>query len=262
MDESALERAKAGDRQALEELLEEVAPLVYRFGSRMCRHEADAEDVVQDTLLSIASHLNEFEGRSSLSSWVFALARTACARKRRGLKHRPHLPEEAAGERAADGLGPDTALEQRELRAQLEAALDALSYEHREVLLLRDVEGLTAPEVAAALGTSVDAVKSRLHRARSAFRDAFDPAAASPTRRRTKWPDVVAAFSSKLEEDLEPCDCEQLAADLASCVDCEAASAALQSALGACRSVEQGPVPPEVRERVRAALEGLARKPS
>ncbi len=262
MDESALARAKAGDREALEELLAEVAPLVYRFGSRMCRHEADAEDVVQDTLLSIASHLDDFEGRSSLSSWVFALARTACARKRRGLKHRPHLPEEAAGERPSEAGGPEAELENRELRAKLEAALASLSDEHREVLLLRDVEGMTAPEVAAALGTSVDAVKSRLHRARAALREAFAPTGAKAIRRGASCPDVVAALSNKLEHELEPCDCEALEAHLASCVDCGTASATLRSALGACRSVAKGPVPPEVQERVRAALEVLSRKPS
>src|SRR5690606_3525868 len=91
-------RAKTGDRQALETVLAQVAPAVHRFGLRMCRNVHDAEDVLQDTLLNIAKHLGEFEGRSSLSSWVFALTRSACARKRRGLKNQPpasdtHLSE-------------------------------------------------------------------------------------------------------------------------------------------------------------------------
>src|SRR6476661_1520808 len=65
----------------------------------MCKDTHDADDVLQDTLLSIATHLPEFEGRSSLVSWVFALTRNACARRRRGLKNRPPVSEDAAPER-------------------------------------------------------------------------------------------------------------------------------------------------------------------
>src|SRR5512139_2295083 len=88
MDERVA-RAQRGDVVALEELLAEVAPTVLRFARRMCRSDADADDVLQDTLLAAATHLGEFEGRSSLSSWLFALARSACSRKRRGLANQP-----------------------------------------------------------------------------------------------------------------------------------------------------------------------------
>src|SRR5579885_812703 len=89
-----LERARQGDTAALEELLAGLAPSIRRFGIRMCKDPALADDVLQDTLLNIAVHIPEFEGRSSLSSWVFALTRSACARKRRGLKNQPHLSDE------------------------------------------------------------------------------------------------------------------------------------------------------------------------
>jgi RNA polymerase sigma-70 factor (ECF subfamily) len=169
MEATLIERARGGDRAALEQLLAQIAPLVHRFGLRMCRHAADAEDVLQDTLLSVADHLPEYQGRSSLASWVFTLARTACARRRRGAKNQPHLPEEAIGRDPAalspERTSPEQAASRQELRAALEQALGALSDEQREVLLLRDMEGLSAPEVADALGLSVEAVKSRLHRA-------------------------------------------------------------------------------------------------
>ena len=84
MIDPLVERARSGDAKALEELLASVAPAVERFGLRMCRNPDDADDVLQDTLLTIATHLGDFEGRSSLLSWVFTLARTACARRRRG----------------------------------------------------------------------------------------------------------------------------------------------------------------------------------
>src|SRR6188768_4096989 len=79
-------RARQGDREALEAVLAAVAPSIHRFGLRMCKNVHDAEDVLQDTLINVAKHISDFEGRSSLSSWVFALTRSACARKRRGLK--------------------------------------------------------------------------------------------------------------------------------------------------------------------------------
>jgi RNA polymerase sigma-70 factor (ECF subfamily) len=168
-------RAKQGDKAALAALLSQVAPSVHRFGLRMCRSESDADDVLQDTLLSVATHLEGFEGRSAFSSWVFALARSACARRRRGLKNRPPVEHDASGDADELASSPEQDVEQQELSASLTKALSTLSEEHREVLVLRDMEGLTAPEAAAALGISVDALKSRLHRARAALRSALKP---------------------------------------------------------------------------------------
>jgi RNA polymerase sigma-70 factor, ECF subfamily len=145
MDESLVARAQAGDRAALARLLEEVAPLVHRFGLRMCRHAADAEDVLQDTLLAVASHLGEFRGQASLSSWVFTLARTACARRRRGLKNQPHLPEDAARDAIAAEHDPAQTAEQRELSRAVDEALSTLSEEHREVLLSATWRGSLRP---------------------------------------------------------------------------------------------------------------------
>lgn len=259
MDPALLAAAKNGDRAALAQLLEELAPLVHRFGLRMCRHEADAEDVLQDTLLSIADHLNEFEGRASLTSWVFLLARTACARRRRGLKNRPHLPEEAAADRAShERDSPEAAAGRGELRAQLERALAALSDEQREVLLLRDMEGLSAIEVADALALSVEAVKSRLHRARASLRAAFaalEPAA--PRQPGPGCPDVLAAFSQKLEGELASDDCASMEKHLEGCPACSEACSDLRQALWACRARASDEVPPKVRARIREAVERL-----
>ena len=97
--EQMVRRARAGDREALEAVLEGVAPSVHRFALRMCKNVHDAEDVLQDTLILIAEHLPNFEARSSLSSWAFSLTRSACARRHRGFKNRPpagdaHLADE------------------------------------------------------------------------------------------------------------------------------------------------------------------------
>jgi RNA polymerase sigma-70 factor (ECF subfamily) len=158
-----LARARAGDRAAMESLLATVAPTIRRFAMRMCKNEADADDTLQDALLAIATELAGYEGRSTFSSWAFAVARSACMRRRRGLKNKP-------AEELGDYESIESSPEDQAAASEVARALEELPAEHRDVLLLRDVEGMTAPEAAKVLGVSVDALKSRLHRARIALR--------------------------------------------------------------------------------------------
>jgi RNA polymerase sigma-70 factor (ECF subfamily) len=248
-------RARQGDREALEAVLAAVAPSVHRFGLRMCKNAHDAEDVLQDTLLNIAKHLADFEGRSSLSSWVFALTRSACARKRRGLKNQPPVPDEHVAETQDLAPSPEARAANQQLASALSKALDGLSDDHREVILLRDVEGLSAPEAASAIGISVDALKSRLHRAREALRTALSPLL-EPARAQVPsgCPDVVALWSQKAEGDLSAGDCAAMEKHLASCPACGAACDALKRTLFACQRVSAGPVPPEIQAQVKAAI--------
>ncbi len=247
--------AQSGDRKALEAVLASVAPSIHRFGLRMCKNEHDADDVLQDTLISVARHLGEFEGRSSLTSWVFMLAKTACTRRRRGLKNRPHDGDDRLVEEADDLPSPEARYADQELGEALKRALDALVEDHREVILLRDIEGLTATETASALGISVDAVKSRLHRAREALRSELRPLMepSRPTPSET-CPDVVAMWSRKLEGDLSQSDCSAMEKHIVTCPSCSAACDTLKRALLACRRVNEAAVPPEVQARVRDAM--------
>jgi RNA polymerase sigma-70 factor (ECF subfamily) len=214
---------------------------------RMCRNPHDADDVLQDTLLSIATHLPEFEGRSSLQSWVFALTRSACARRQRGLKNQPPVPDV---EHPDESPSPEARAASRELSTALTRALDALPEDQREVILLRDVEGLTAPEAAMAIGIKVDALKSRLHRARSALRASLAPLLDSPST----CPDVAAQWSRHLEGDLSATDCATMEKHVATCPSCATACDSLKQALVACRRAAGEPVPPEVQARVKAAV--------
>jgi RNA polymerase sigma-70 factor, ECF subfamily len=260
----ALERAKRGDRAAVEQLLTELAPRVYRFGLRLCGNPHDADDVLQDTLVNVTQHLGEFEGRSSLSSWVFALARSACARRRRGLKNAAPCAEDAAPELSHAGPTPEAQAAGNELLAAFSRALDALPPESREALLLRDVEGLSAADAADALGVSVDALKSRLHRARAALREALRPllepdSAPAPAG----CPDIMALWSRRLEGELSQNDCARMEAHLRGCASCGAACDALKRALVVCQNVATTEVPPEVQARVKAAVEAVsATRPS
>ena len=255
MDDALLERARGGDATAMETLLSEVTPSVERFVRRMCPG-SDADDVLQETLLSLATHLPSFEGRSALTSWVFTLTRTACSRQRRGLKNRPHETDEAVALMPDRSPDPEQRATDEELSQSLARALASLAPEHREVILLRDIEGLTAPEAAASLDISVDALKSRLHRARGALREAlrpvFERAAPPPSPR---CPDVMALWSKRLEGDLSPDDCAAMEKHLEGCSSCGAACVALKRALWVCQRSRTPEVSPEARAQVKRAVE-------
>lgn len=255
MPDSTLDRARRGDTAALEELLAQQAPAIYRFSLRMCRNAADAEDTLQDTLLAIAGHIGEFAGRSSLSSWVFALTRSACVRRRRGLKNRPAQSIDDASQLRSARPSPEEHASQSELTAALTAALDQLPEAYREVLLLRDVEGLSASEAAEALEVSVDALKSRLHRARQALREALQPILeAQEPRPGPACPDIVEAWSRKLEDELSSNDCAAMEKHILSCPACGAACSALKRSLSACQRIGAEEVPPALQAQVKVAM--------
>ena len=256
-------RAREGDREALEALLVTIAPSIHRFGMRMCKNVHDTEDVLQDTLINVAKHLGDFEGRSSLSSWVFALTRNACARKRRGLKNQPPVSDEHLADAHDLAPSPEARAADHELASALSSALADLSDDYREVILLRDVEGLSAPEAAEALGISVAAVKSRLHRAREALRSALRPLLEPALARgSTGCPDVVALWSRKLEGDLSLGDCSAMEKHLAGCPACGATCDALKQALLACQRVRTEEIPSEIQARVKAAVRAWSRSKS
>lgn len=255
MDASLVERARGGDREAMESLLSSVAPSIRRFALRMCRNDADADDVLQDALLSIAQHLDGYEGRSSVSSWAFAVTRSACSRKRRGKKNAPAEGDEALQGQATDEPGPEDSAASTQMAEVVTRALEGLPDDYREVLLLRDAEGLTAPEAALALGVSVDALKSRLHRARAALREALRPVLeADAPPQKASCPDVIRALSTKLEDDLDPNACAEMEKHVMSCAACGRACDALKDALRACRTSPTPVLTPEVARSVKTAL--------
>ncbi len=263
-DDQLLNALHAGDDQAISLLLERYAPAVYRFGAKMCRDPEDAKDIVQDTLLAAARGLHEFRGGASLSTWLFTIARSFCIKKRRRRVGEPADMVSLEGDDAraimAPAAAPDEAAGDREIGQALDAAIAALEPMYREVLVLRDIEGLTAPEVATVLGVSIDAVKSRLHRARMAVRDRLAPLLIpSQPPASAGCPDLVPVLSQYLEGDIGPDQCAAMEKHVAGCARCQARCDSLRSTLALCRrSAQGGSVPPEVQEAVRQALRNRA----
>ena len=154
---------------------------------------------------------------------------------------------------------PERDLEQRDLEGALRHALLALPAAQREALILRDIEGLPAREVAKILRVQERAVKSRLHRARAAMRDALAPhvgtAGAAP--RGSRCPDVAHLLSRYIEGELDASRCASLEAHVRSCGHCGAACRALRRSLGVCRRHGARPLPPAAREGLRRAIRAV-----
>ena len=167
-DEELVRRSGSGDRTAFEMLAARHEGSLYRFAVRACRGESEAEDALQDGLLAAWRGAGTFRGESSARTWLFQVVVNACHRRHRRRAGEPTAPAplEAAAALPADEAGPEDLAATREVGRALDRALAALSAEVREVLLLRDVEGLSGEETAAALGLGLAAMKSRLHRAR------------------------------------------------------------------------------------------------
>lgn len=268
VDATTLARAKAGDAAAMERVLEALAPTLQRFARRLCGPGPDVDDTVQDAMVQIARKLHEFEGRSSLSSWSYAVARSACSHRRRGLKNRPPVADQDADQRVSDEPSPERVAADAELSRALRAVLDELPEDYREVIVLRDMEGLTASEAAEAVGLSVEALKSRLHRARLALRESLrpwldEPQGEGPT---TSCPNAAEMLSRKIEGELTAQDCAAMEKHVEQCPRCKGACTALTRALSACARLKSDePVPEGVQARVRQALrawiEGQRSKP-
>ncbi len=243
------------DANALEVLLRRHQDRIFRFGMRMCRDREDAREVLQETMLAVARSAERFRGDASFASWLFTIARNACAKHRRRAAGEPEVFEAIDGATVPSSGSPEREVEQRRLQRALEHAIAELEPKAREVLLLRDVEGLSAKEVAMATGLSVAAVKSRLHRARIEVRASLEPHAQPPVR---GCPDVLQALSEHTEGDLDPSACKSLEEHVASCPRCAASCDALREVLAACAALPAAPVPDaiaaDIRTAIRAAL--------
>jgi len=256
-DRELLTRVRDGDRAAMELLLTRYAPTIHRFGRRLCRDEDAAQEVLQDTLLTALRKLDTFRGDASLSTWLFAVARSVCLRRRRRRAGQPESFQELPETLDDGGEGPEARLARRQDDAAVARALDALPVLLREALALRDIEGLPVQQVADVLGISLPATKSRIHRARAALAAQLRPVvtAGSPC------PDIARVFSQKLEGDADASLCARMEHHLAQCPQCTRTCDSLRSALKACHRLPAGPLPEAMVERLRSAIQGVAADP-
>lgn len=166
LDEPLFEAARLGDRAAIAMLLARAQPDIRRYARRACRGAADAEDAAQEALWLLARKVGTIRSLGAVSRWLFVVVQRECLRlaRRAGLAA-PEPAAEAAFERdLASRSDP-------EMRLDLAAAIEALPEHYRAVTLMRDVNEMTIDDIAAALGTTRETVKARLHRARTLIRE-------------------------------------------------------------------------------------------
>lgn len=246
-DTELIAAAQSGDRRAVEELLARYQERIYRFGLRMCGDEESAREVLQETMLAAFRNLPGFRGQASLSTWLYQIARSFCIKARRGV--RPGVPLDA--ELPDQGPAPDMQAHARQIGQALANAIRALPAEQREVLVLRDVEGLSAQEAADVIGIDVGALKSRLHRARMTLRGHLaDVLTTAPE----PCPDLAHELSAYAASEIDQATCVKIEQHLAACPRCVGACDALKRTVSMCRSIPGDAVPAPVRAAVRGAI--------
>lgn len=167
-----VDRIQAGDRQAFEQLLDGYEARVYRLALRFTGAVPDAEDVTQEIFLAIYNSIGRFQGHSALGTWIYRVAMNHCLEFRRKRKWDTVPYNEELSLISRDWRAdPLQSAEKGETSARVEAALNALSPLHRDVVVLHELQGMTYQEVAAALNVPVGTVKSRLSNAFKRMRD-------------------------------------------------------------------------------------------
>ena len=180
-----IRRVCGGEPEAFEELVRPYERMVYLTAISILRNQADAEEVAQDAVLKAFSKLSTFRGECKFSTWLVQITYNQARMRLR--KDRRHLYE-SLDYQQQEGEGdywprdfadwrpiPSELLEDDETRQALQNAINSLSPNYREIVVLRDIENLSIKDTAAILGLSEATVKTRLHRARLLLRDALAP---------------------------------------------------------------------------------------
>jgi RNA polymerase sigma-70 factor (ECF subfamily) len=181
-DADLVDLCRKGDPEAFGRLVGLHERMVFNLASRLLGDPEEARDLSQEVFLQVYRHLGRFEGRSSLKTWIYRIVVNQCHNRRR-LWHRRRVEKSCpmeemtpadeariASSRSPVESDPFDQLERSERAQRVQAALLELPFNHRTVLLLREVEGLSCEAIATTLGLPEGTVKSRLSRAREALR--------------------------------------------------------------------------------------------
>lgn len=191
-DGELIQAATSGDNAAFAMLVRRYEDVVYRFSFKVCRDRDAAEEAFQDTFVNVFRKLDQFDGKSKLSTWLYRIVTNNCLMKKRRRKIEDILEsydEPRGGRDEHPHIGrweetPEDMLHQKELQEILDKAIKKLPMDYRVVFVLRDVEGRSTEEAAEILNISQEATKSRLRRARAFLRDELNPYFAAETEVR------------------------------------------------------------------------------
>jgi RNA polymerase sigma-70 factor (ECF subfamily) len=177
-DEALVERCKANDLHAFEELVRRYQTKIYNFVCKMTGDSADAEDIAQDVFVRVYQSVHRFRGESTFQTWVFRIAMNMCVDRSRRTQRRVPVaysldasPEEGAEDSAREipdeTQVPERLAERAELQLEVRRCLAGMSAKLRTVVILYDIQGLSYEEIAQTLRCPIGTVKSRLFNARA-----------------------------------------------------------------------------------------------
>jgi RNA polymerase sigma-70 factor (ECF subfamily) len=180
-DADLVDRLKSGDETALTDLLEQHGDKIYGIARRYLREEQDIRDVMQEVLITVWTKIESFQERAAFTSWLYRVTANAALMTVRRLKRREReisrdaLPADEVVEELRLESRPSDRIERLELGQMVQSAIDRLPEPYRTTLVLSDLQEHSMEEVAGLTGVTIQAVKSRLHRARLKVRELVLP---------------------------------------------------------------------------------------
>jgi RNA polymerase sigma-70 factor (ECF subfamily) len=186
-DIDIIKKIKKGDKEAFGEIINKYKKVVYNHARSFLRDAQEAEDAAQEIFLSIYNNIAGFRGDAKLSTWIYRITVNTCKNKLKQMKRlKSQIVEEAYEEgseeleKAVDNIKdkeekePDNLFESENLRSSILKRMDELAEEQKNVIMLRDIDGLSYEEIADTMKLSVSAVKSKLFRARENLREKLE----------------------------------------------------------------------------------------
>jgi RNA polymerase sigma-70 factor, ECF subfamily len=177
--EAALvQRCAVGDELACAELVDEHQRMVYQLALHLLGDHNEALDLSQEVFLRVFRTIGSFRSQSALRTWIYRIVVNQARNRQRWWRRRHHAEQVSLDDHirqngdlaSASGCSPDQVLKQKELAARIWVALDALPFDQRSIIILREIDGLSYEEIAFSMGVAIGTVKSRLARARESLR--------------------------------------------------------------------------------------------
>jgi RNA polymerase sigma-70 factor, ECF subfamily len=178
--EAALvQRCAVGDELACAELVDEHQRMVYQLALHLLGDHNEALDLSQEVFLRVFRTIGSFRSQSALRTWIYRIVVNQARNRQRWWRRRHHAEQVSLDDHirqngdlaaSASGCSPDQVLKQKELAARIWVALDALPFDQRSIIILREIDGLSYDEIAFSMGVAIGTVKSRLARARESLR--------------------------------------------------------------------------------------------
>lgn len=164
-DQELMSRVQAGDFDPAAEIFDRYSRRIYNFALRYLKNSEAAEDATQEVFVKMMRNAHQFQGDAKLSTWLFSITANHCRDHLRKADNKPKEPEEVLHRISGDSVAADEEIEKEQERQRVRDALQFLTPEQREVILLSRYEGLSYAEIARIAGCSEGAVKTRVFRA-------------------------------------------------------------------------------------------------